>query len=123
MVVHSDGLDEISTMGPTKIIELKDGEITASKLNPADYGIAPADFDSLKGGDGETNAGIVRQILSGEETGARKDIVVLNAAAAIIVAALTDNFKTAIELADAAIKEGKAQAALEKLIEVSNRAG
>lgn len=120
IVVHSEGLDEISTMGPTKILELKDGRITASEIKPADYGISLADFDALKGGDAEANANIVTRILSGQETGAKKDIVVLNAAAAIIVAGLADDFEGAVGLAESSIKDGKGRAALEKLIEVSN---
>lgn len=120
MVVHSEGLDEISTMGPTKILELKGGQITAGEINPAGYGIGSADFDALKGGDAEANAKILTQILSGQETGAKKDIVVLNAAAAIIVAGLADDFEAAIDLADSAIRNGKASAALEKLVEISN---
>jgi anthranilate phosphoribosyltransferase len=120
MVVHSEGLDEMSTMGPTKILELKDAQITADEFNPADYGISLADFDSLKGGDAQTNATILSDVLSGKDTGARKDIVVLNAAAAIIVAGLAHDFASAIALAESSIKEGKAKNALEKLIEVSN---
>ena len=120
MVVHSRGLDEMSTMGPTKILELKDGQITAYEISPAEYGISLADFDSLKGGDAQTNATIVTDILSGKDAGARKDIVVLNTAAAVIVAGLADDFADAVKLAHSSIKEGKALACLEKLIEVSN---
>lgn len=120
MVVHSEGLDEISTMGKTKILHLKDGRITADKLNPIDCDIALADFDSLKGGDVETNAGIIRDIICGDETGTGKDIVLLNAAASIIVAGLADDFKTAIDLAEEAIKQGGAKEALDKMIEISN---
>ena len=120
MVVHSEGLDEISTMGPTKILQLKDGQITADEINPTDYGIDLADFDSLKGGDAQANARIVSEVLSGADTGARKDIVVLNAAAAIIVAGLADDFKAAIVLAESSIADGKAQAALDGLVEISN---
>ena len=120
MVVHSEGLDEISTMGKTKILHLKDGRITADELNPIDCDIAPASFDSLKGGDAETNAGIIRDIICGDETGAGKDIVLLNAAASIIVAGLADDFKTAIDLAEEAIKQGGAKEALDKMIEISN---
>jgi len=120
MVVHSEGLDEMSTMGPTKILELKDGQITAYEISPSDYGISIADFDSLKGGDAQANARIVSGILSGKDTGPRKDIVVLNASAAIIVAGLAHDFATAIALAESSIKEGKAGSALEKFIEVSN---
>ncbi len=120
MVVHSEGLDEMSTMGPTKILELKDAQITAYEISPADYGISLADFDSLKGGDAQTNATILSDILSGKDTGARKDIVVLNASAAIIVAGLAHDFEAGIALAESSIKEGKAKSVLEKLIEVSN---
>lgn len=120
MVVHSEGLDEISTMGKTKILHLKDGRITADELNPIDCDIALADFDSLKGGDAETNAGIIRDIICGDETGAGKDIVLLNAAASIIVAGLADDFKTAIDLAEEAIEQGGAKEALDKMIEISN---
>ena len=120
MVVHSRGLDEMSTMGPTKILELKDGQITAYEISPAEYGISLADFDSLKGGDAQTNATIVTDILSGKDAGARKDIVVLNTAAAVIVAGLADDFADAVKLAHSSIKEGRALACLEKLIEVSN---
>ncbi len=120
MVVHSEGLDEMSTMGPTKILELKDGQITADEFNPADYGISLADFDSLRGGDAQANAGIVRDILSGKDTGPRKDILVLNAAAAIIVAGLAHDFAAGIALAESSVADGKARAALDALVEISN---
>ena len=120
MVVHSDGLDEISTMGPTKIMQLKNAEISESTIAPADLGFTVVDFESLKGGDAQANAKIVKGILSGADTGPKKDIVVLNAAAAIIVANLADDFKNAVELADNSISSGSADAALEKLIQISN---
>jgi len=120
MVVHSDGLDEISTMGPTKILQLKDGLITQTELAPADYGIQCADFQDLKGGDAATNAGIVKDILYSRDSGPKKDIVVLNTAAALIVAGLAQDFGGAIKLAQGAISNGSAAASLEKLIEISN---
>jgi anthranilate phosphoribosyltransferase len=120
MVVHSGGLDEISTMGKTKILELKKSHIGSIEFDPKKYGIAPAKLEDLKGTDAVTNAKIVRDILSGKETGCRKDIVVLNAAAAIIVAGLANEFGQAIELAKQSIENGKAFACLEKLIEISN---
>ena len=120
MVVHSAGLDEISTMAKTEILHLNNGQMTTETLDPTEYGIALTDFDTLKGGDAKTNAEIIRGILSGTEQRARKDIVVLNAAAAIIVAGLANDFRAAIELADEAVAKQKALAALEKLIEISN---
>lgn len=120
MVVHSEGLDEISTMSPTKILRIKDGEITAMEISPQQLSIKPANFEDLKGDNAETNAAIVKAILTGEDTGPRKDIVVLNAAAAIIVAGLADDFSAAMKIADESIKSGSALKALDKLVEISN---
>ncbi len=120
MVVHSEGLDEISTAGVTKIAELKDGRITNKELNPKDLGISLANFEQLKVSDAKTSAAVIRDILSGKDTGPRKDIVVLNAAAAIIAGSLAEDFESAIKLADASVSSGKAMASLEKLIEISN---
>jgi anthranilate phosphoribosyltransferase len=128
MVVHSpvrdglrhNGMDEISTAGVTKIIKLKEGKIESCELNAEDFGIAPANIDDLKVSDAKTSAKILREILNGKESGPRKDIVVLNAAAAIIVSGLADDFGTAIRLANTSVNGGRALACLEKLIEVSN---
>ncbi len=120
MVVHSNGMDEISIAGVTKIAELKEGQIESCELNPEDFGIALADIEQLKVTDVKMSAKVLRDILSGKETGPRKDIVILNAAAAIIVSGLANDFESAIRLADASVSDGKALACLEKLIEVSN---
>ncbi|MGD0078485.1 MAG: anthranilate phosphoribosyltransferase [Sedimentisphaerales bacterium] len=120
MIVHSNGLDEISTMGPTKITELKAGKLTNWTLNPQDYGLKPATHDSLIGSDAAGNAGIVGDILKGKADGLRKDIVVLNAAAAIIVAGLADNFENALKQATKSIDSGQALHRLEKLVSISN---
>jgi len=138
MVVHSNGMDEISTVTTTKILELKEGQITSKELNPEELGIGLADIEDLRvtdaktsakvlrdilGGkeDAKTSAKVLRDILGGKESGPRKDIVVLNAAAAIIVGGLADDFASAIKPAEASVSDGKASACLEKLIEVSNR--
>ena len=122
MVVHSDGLDELSIAGVTKIAELKEGRITNKELNPQDLGIEPADIESLKVADARASAGLLRDILSGRQTGPGRDIVVLNAAAAIIAGGLAGNFGSALKLAEASVSEGRALACLEKLVEVSNKA-
>jgi anthranilate phosphoribosyltransferase len=119
MVVHSDGLDEISTLGPTKILHLVAGGIKRDTLDPADYGMT-AQYEQLRGGDAQTNAAIIRAIIEGRDTGPRRDIVALNAAAALIAAGLAHDFAQALSLAKKAIVEGRALAALQKLIEVSN---
>ena len=121
MVVHSNGMDEISTAGVTKIAALKEGEISNKELNPEDLGIALADIEQLKVTDVKTSAKVLRDILSGKESGPRKDIVILNAAAAIIVSGLANDFQSAIKLAEASVSSGKALGCLEKLIEISNK--
>jgi anthranilate phosphoribosyltransferase len=120
MVVHSSGLDEISTMGKTNIMHLEDGRIWSEELDPTDYGFRLADFSDLSGGDAQLCAGIVRDVLYGRETGPRREIVLLNAAAAIVVAGLAKDFVEGIEKADAAINSGAAANCLETLIKISN---
>ncbi len=121
MVVHSKGLDEIGTAGVTKILKLKDGDISSSELNPVDLGIRPAGIDELKVTDAGASAGVLRDIVNRKERGPRRDIVIVNAAAAIIAGQLADSFESAMRLAEVSINEGGAAACLEKLIEVSNR--
>ena len=120
MVVHSNGLDEISTMGPTKVMHLENGQVRSEELDPTQYGIRVADFADLAGGDAQTNAQIIRDVLSGQETGPKREIMILNAAAAIIVAGLAGDFVEGIEKADAAITGGHAMKCLETLIKISN---
>jgi len=122
MVVHSNGLDEIGTAGVTAILELKDGQISKKELNAEDLGIVPANIDELKVTDARTSAKVLREILTGKEKGPRRDIVVLNAAAAIIAGDLAGDFNSAMSKADASVSDGKALGCLEKLIEVSNKA-
>ena len=122
MVVHGGGLDEITLAGPTSVRWLRDGRIESMELNVGDFGFASAGVDELKGRDAAENARIIREVLAGTERGPRRDVVVLNAAAGIIVAGLADDFEKAIELAQASISGGAAVASLEKLIEVSNAA-
>jgi len=121
MVVHGQGMDEISLLGKTRVVELRDGWVTSFLLDPVEYGIANASLDALGSGDAIANAAVIREILAGREKGPKRDIVVLNSAAAIIVAGLADSFSQAIPLAQASIDEGKALHCLERLVEVSNR--
>ncbi|MHC4365073.1 MAG: anthranilate phosphoribosyltransferase [Planctomycetota bacterium] len=122
MVVHSEGMDEISTASVTKILELKNGRISKRELNSEDLGIPLANIDDLRVGDARESAKVLREILEGKQKGPRRDIVVLNAAAAVIAGGLADDFGSAIEKADSSINDGEALACLEKLIEVSNKA-
>lgn len=120
MVVHSNGMDEISTAAQTKIIELKKGKITRKKLNPKNLGFRPATVEQLKVTDAKTSAKVLTDILGGREKGPRKDIVILNAAAAIIAGNLADDFGQAIDTAKNSIDSGSAMACLKKLVEISN---
>ena len=121
MVVHgSDGLDEITTTGPTHAARLDDGTIREIEINPQETGLANVDPDALVGGDPEHNASALRDVLGGAK-GAYTDIVLINAGAALMVAGKAETIAEGMALARAAISEGKASAVLEKLVAVSNR--
>ncbi len=121
MVIHGQGMDEISTLGKTQVRRLDEGKVESFELDPTEYGIPSASLDQLKTGDAIANAAIVRDILSGKDKGPRRDIVVLNAAAALIVAGIAHDFASGMGKAAEAIQNGAAAAALEKLIKVSNK--
>ena len=121
MVVHSDGLDEISTLGPTQVMTLNNGQITAHTLNPEDLGIPIAKVDDLKADDVQGNAKALHAVFEGQNKGAKYDIITLNAAAAIIAGGLAETFESGLTLAKESIDQGKALMALNKLIEISNR--
>ncbi|MGK2739860.1 anthranilate phosphoribosyltransferase [Tepidicaulis sp. LMO-SS28] len=119
-VVHgSDGLDEITTTGPTHVAELKDGKVRRFTVSPEEAGLPLADPQDLKGGDPAHNAGALRRVLDGAP-GAYRDIVLMNSAAALIVADKAATLKDGVAMAARSIDEGKAKAALEKLVAVSN---
>jgi anthranilate phosphoribosyltransferase len=119
-IVHgSDGLDELTTTGPTQVTQLKDGEITSFEVTPEDAGLARAAPEALKGGDAETNAAAIRRLLAGE-AGAFRDIVLLNAGAGLIVAGKAGELKEAVMLAAKSIDSGAALTALERLVAASN---
>ena len=120
MVVHSDGMDEISTLAPTKITELNNGQITNKEIKPQDLGFAPASIDELKVTDAQSSAKAIKDILAGKNSGPKKDIVILNAAAAIVMAGLADDLKPALTLAKKSITESNAINCLNMLIEISN---
>lgn len=122
IVVHCEGLDEIGTASVTKIAELKDGRITKSELNPQVLGIKPADISRVSVADAPASAKIIKDILSGKETGVGKDLVVLNASAAVMAGGLAEDFTSAMKLVETSINDGNALACLDKLIEVSNKA-
>ena len=111
------GLDELSTLGKTKISELKDGKVRTYFIRPEDFGLSRAKVEDITGGSAKENARILRDILSGEETGARRDITLLNSAAGIVVGGVADNLKEGYEIARDVLDSGKAHNKLEEFIE------
>lgn len=121
MVVHgSDGLDEITTTGRTWIAEYRNGTVDTYEVTPEDAGLTRAHPEDLKGGEAAYNAQVIRDMLDGAP-GAYRDIVLLNAAAALMVADRAATLKEGAEIAAAAVDSGKAKATLAKLVELSNR--
>ncbi|WP_375205949.1 anthranilate phosphoribosyltransferase [Hyphococcus sp.] len=119
-VVHgSDGLDELTTTGVTQVAELKDGIVREFQVKPENAGLDPSQPSDLEGGDPKENAEALRRLLKGEKS-AYRDISVLNAAAALIVADKSEELNAAARMAEHSIDSGAAEAALDKLIAVSN---
>jgi anthranilate phosphoribosyltransferase len=120
LVFHSeDGLDELSTVAPSHVFELRDGKIRDYRVDPSDLGIARAGAAELKGGDAESNAAIINHVLSGAP-GAQRDVVVLNAAAGLVASGRADDLPRGLELAAEAIDSGAARSALVDLVIVSS---
>jgi anthranilate phosphoribosyltransferase len=119
-VVHGrDGLDELSTTGPTLVAELKGGAVSTFEVSPEDAGIPRASLADLKGGDAAANAAALRAVLGGAK-GAYRDIVLLNAGAALVVGGKAADLRDGVALAAASIDGGAARGALERLISASN---
>ncbi|MHC3127797.1 anthranilate phosphoribosyltransferase [Brevundimonas sp. GN22] len=117
--VNGQGLDELTTTGPTEVAEWKDGQVTRFTVTPEDAGLAHATLADIRGGDAEENAAALRALLGGAK-GAYRDIVLLNAAAALVVSDVVPDLKAGAELAAAVIDDGRAQAALDALVRASN---
>ena len=116
-VVHgADGLDELSTTGYTKVSEAYQGTVRTFHVHPADFGIRKAPPDALVGGDAAHNAGLLRDVLNGAG-GPVRDIVLLNAAAGLFVAGAVPSVRAGIDLASAAIDDGRASRTLARLVE------
>jgi anthranilate phosphoribosyltransferase len=119
-VVHGeDGEDEISITGPTSVAELREGKVSSATITPEDFGFKPAKISEIVGGDATENARILKAILEGEP-GARRDAVVLNAAAVIATAGLAEDIQSGTSVAADSIDSGKAKEKLEALVQCSN---
>lgn len=120
-VVHGDGLDEIAISGPTRVAVLADGKVTVREIGPEDAGLSWSPLSAIAGGSADENAAALRRLLDGE-TGAYRDIVLINSAAALIIGGKVSNLKEGVALAATAIDRGDAKAKLDQLIAVSKAA-
>jgi anthranilate phosphoribosyltransferase len=124
LIVHADdGLDELSVTSPSQVLEVRgdgtgDFEVTEWRVDPQEFGLAPATMADLRGGHAAFNAGVIRSVLEGEQ-GARRDIGVLNAAAALVAAGRVDDVQSGLALATESIDSGKAVGVLDALIATS----
>ncbi len=122
MIVYGhDGLDELSTAAPTDVWEFRGEDIARYTVDPAALGLTPARDDDLAGGDARFNAACLRRVLDGQ-AGSHRDVVILNAAAALVVAEVSESLPEGLEAAAASIDAGHARGVLEDFISVSNSA-
>jgi anthranilate phosphoribosyltransferase len=117
LVVHGlDGLDEITITGPTRIAEVREGNIRSYEVTPEEFGMKRARLEDISGGDADSNAAVIREILAGTKS-PRRDVVLLNAAAALVAAGRADHLANAVPLAQRSIDSGAATAKLEALVQ------
>ncbi|MEA2779748.1 MAG: anthranilate phosphoribosyltransferase, partial [Rhodospirillaceae bacterium] len=121
-VVHgSDGIDELTTTGPSHVAELRDGKVKVFEVTPEMAGLPRADPATIKGDDAATNAAAMTELIAGR-AGPYRDIVLLNSAAALVIAGKAADLKAGAALAGQAIDSGKAKATLAELVAITNRA-
>jgi len=119
-VVHgSDGLDEITTSGPTSVAALENGTVKTFEIAPEDVGLAKAKPETLRGGDAEANAAALLAVLKGSK-GPFRDVALFNAAAAIVVAGRAKTLKEGVGVAKKSVDSGEAEGRLDRLIHLSN---
>jgi anthranilate phosphoribosyltransferase len=119
LVVHGgDGLDEITITGPTRVGEVRESQVHTYEVTPEEFGLQRAALEDISGGDAALNASLIRSVLAGEKS-ARRDVVLLNAAAALVAAGRADHLREAVPLAAQAIDCGAALKKLEALIAFS----
>jgi anthranilate phosphoribosyltransferase len=122
LVVHGDdGLDELSLTGPSWAAELRDAEVRSLRIEPGDVGLTPCRPEDLAGGDAAHNAAIIRAVLDGTATAAQRDIVLLNAGAALWIGGLADDLARGVALARDSLAGGGARRVLDGLIALTNR--
>jgi anthranilate phosphoribosyltransferase len=117
------GIDELTTTGPNHISHFRDGRVTTYDLDPVDCGFRGAHISELLGDDAPTNAGILRGVLRGELQDAKRDVVLLNAGAALVAGGLADNVLEGVKVAAEVVESGAALAKLDALIAYSQKLG
>ena len=120
VVCGCDGMDEITVTGKTYVNEIKNGEIIEYEIDPKDYSIEYAKSEDITGGSGAENAEIARKIFAGEK-GAKRDIVIMNAAAGIYIGGKASSYKEGIEIAKKTIDSGKVMEKLDEFVEFTNK--
>jgi anthranilate phosphoribosyltransferase len=119
-VVHgSDGLDEITICGPTSVAALEKGKVRVFEVSPEEVGLAKAKPESLRGGDAEANATALLDVLKGKKS-AYRDVSLINAAAALVIAGRADTLKEGVAMAAKAVDSGEAKGRLDRLVAISN---
>jgi anthranilate phosphoribosyltransferase len=113
-----DGLDELTTTGRSRVYELKDGSVTEYELDPLELGLTRSHAEDLLGGTPPENASLLRQVLDGD-SGPRRDVVLLNAAAAVLAAGRADDWPSALAVAAESLDSGRARRVLDRLVETS----
>ena len=122
LVVHGhSGVDEVSLTGPTHVLDVRDGVVTEYDITPADFGLPTVDPAELETHDAQTVAGATRLLLADQHAGARRDVVLANASAALVAAGIASDWRDGVTRAAGAIADGSALACLNRLVEVSNR--
>jgi anthranilate phosphoribosyltransferase len=120
-VVHGSGLDELTTAGVTTVAEFKDGKVTTFEVTPEEAGLARVPLDALKGGEPAHNAALMRDLLGGAR-GPLRDVVLINSAAALIVAGRAEDLRAGVAMAARALDSGAARQVLDRLVAMTNEA-
>lgn len=120
VVSGNDNMDEITLTGATTISEIKDNTVNTYTVTPEQFGFETVELKELQGGDGKVNAQITKDILSGKEKGAKRNIVLLNAGATLYAGGMCSSIEEGIKLAEKTIDSGKAASIIDALVEASN---
>ena len=120
VVSGEDNMDEFTLTGSSTVSEIKDGKVETYEITPEQFGLKRCKIEDLQGGDGTVNAQITKDILSGKERGAKREIVLLNAGAALYIGGKAESIEEGIRIAGETIDSGKAMETLEAMVKATN---